>query len=72
MAVESPNCEKQPVPTYRAKALLNQWLPVCLDILRRSTRSITPTTLQTLTKNKRLSKSEMPNLKLWHTLDNPN
>ena len=63
---------KQPVPTYRAKALLNQWLPVCLDILRRSTRSITPTTLQTLTKNKRLSKSEMPNLKLWHTLDNPN
>ena len=29
-------------------------------------------TVQTLPKRKRLSKSEMPNLRIWHTLDNPN
>ena len=62
---------KQPVPTY-TKGTPKSVVASMLGHTTESTRSIIPMTLQTLPKRKRLSKSEMPNLRIWHTLDNPN
>ncbi|WP_198146259.1 hypothetical protein [Dorea sp. D27] len=71
-AAVSPNCAKLPVRTYKPKERRNLSLQVCQDILQRSTINIIPMTPQTLLKRKKLSKTEMPNSRIWHTLDNPN